>query len=47
MEKKDRKYPKQSWERKTELEELGSLNSDYNTKLHSSKWYGTGTKIEI
>ena len=30
---KDLKYPKKSWERKTELEELGSLTSDYTTKL--------------
>ena len=32
---------------KTELEELGSLTSDYTTKLQSSKQYGTGTKTEI
>jgi len=30
-----------------ELEESGSLTSDYNTKLMSSKQYCTGTKIEI
>ena len=30
---KDPKYPKQSWERKTELEESGSLTSNYTTKL--------------
>ena len=31
---------KQSWERKTWLEELGSLNSDYTKKLQYSKTYG-------
>ena len=31
----------------TELEESGSLTSDYTTKLQSSKRYGTGTKTEI
>ena len=31
--KKDAKEPKQYWERKTELEESGSLASDYTTKL--------------
>ena len=30
---KDPKYPKQSWESKTEPEESGSLASDYITKL--------------
>ena len=30
-----------------ELEESGSLTSNYTTKLKSSKLYGTGTKIEI
>ena len=30
-----------------ELEELGSLTSDYATKLQSSNQYGTGTKAEI
>ena len=34
-------------EKKTELEELGSLTSDYTTKLQSSKQYGTGTATEI
>lgn len=33
---KDSGYWKQSWERKTELEESGSLTSDYTTKLESS-----------
>ena len=36
-----------SWERKTELEESGSLASDYTTKLQSTKQYDTGTKTEI
>ena len=30
-----------------ELEESGSLTSDYTTKLQSSKHYGTDTKTEI
>ena len=34
-----------SW--KIELEESGSLTSDYTTKLQSSKQYGIGTKLEI
>ena len=29
----DSKQSKQSWERKSELEESGSLRSDYTTKL--------------
>ena len=33
--------------RKTELEESGSLTSDYTTKLQSSKQYGADTKTEI
>ena len=44
MDTKDPKQPKQSLERKTELEESGSLTSDYTTKLQSSKQYGTGGK---
>ena len=44
---KDPEEPKQSWERKTELEESGSLTSDYTTKLQSSKQYGTTTKTDI
>ena len=43
---KDPKQPKQSSERKIELEESGSLTSHYTTKLQSSKPYGTGTKTE-
>ena len=34
-------------ERRTELEELTLLTSDYTTKLQSSRQYGTGTKPEI
>ena len=30
---KDTKWPQQSWERKTELEESGYLTSDYTTEL--------------
>ena len=30
-----------------ELEESGSLTSDYTTKLQQSKQYGTGAKTEI
>ena len=41
---KDRKKPKQSWERKTELEESTFLTSDYTTKLQSSIHYGLGKK---
>ena len=41
---KTTKYPKQSWEKKTKLEESGFLTSDYTIKLQSSKQYGTGTK---
>ena len=33
--------------RKMELEESTFLTSDYNTKLQSSRQYGTGTKAEI
>ena len=44
---KDPEEPKQSWERRTELEESGCLISDYTTKLQSSKQYGSGTKTEI
>ena len=40
-------YPKQSWEIKMELEESGSLTSDYSEKLQLKKQYGTDTKTEI
>ena len=30
-----------------ELEDSGSLTSDYLKNLHPSKQYGTGTKTEI
>ena len=33
MKTKDSEYSKQSWERKMELEESGSLTSDWTTKL--------------
>ena len=41
---------KESWgkkKKKTELEESVSLISGYTTKLQSSEYYGTGTKIDI
>ena len=44
---KDHEQPKQSCHRKTELEESGSLTSDYTAKVQSSEQYGTGTKTEI
>ena len=34
-------------ERVKQLEESGSLTSDYTTKLQSSRQYGTGTKTEL
>ena len=40
-------YPKQSCERRMELEESSFLTSGYTTKLQSSRQYGTGTKPEI
>ena len=33
--------------KKTDLEESGSLTSDYAIKLQSSGHYGTGTETEI
>ena len=44
---KDPKLPKQPWEIKMELEASGYPNSDYTTKLQSSRQYGIGTKTEI
>ena len=44
---KDPEQPKQSCERKTDLEESGSLTSDYTTKLQQSRQYGTDTKTNI
>ena len=41
------KQPKQSGERRMELEESTCRTSDYTTKLQSSRQYGTGTKAEI
>ena len=44
---KDPKETKQSQDlRKMQLEESGSLNSDYPTKRQSLKMYGTGTKTD-
>lgn len=43
---KDAEYPKQSSERKIELEESVSLTADYMTKLQASRQYGTVTKKE-
>ena len=45
--RKDPEQPKQSQERRMELEESAFLASDYTTKLQSSRQYGTGTKTEI
>ena len=44
---KDPKKPKQSWERRMELEESTFLTSDYTTKLQLSRQYGTGIKTEV
>ena len=44
---KDPNQPKQSSERRMELEESTFLTLDYTTKLQSSRQYGTGTKTEI
>ena len=38
------KQPKQSWERKTELEGSGSLTSEFTTRPQGSRQYNTGTK---
>ena len=40
----DQEQSKQSWKRKTELKESGSLTSEYTTKLQSSKQYGLAQK---
>ena len=45
--KKTLKEPKQSRERRMELEESTFLTSDYTIKLQLSRQYGTGTKTEI
>ena len=45
--KKNPEQPKQSSERRMELEESTFLTSDYTTKLQSSRQYGTGIKTEI
>ena len=39
--------PKQSCERRMELEESTCLTSGYTTKIKSSRQYGPGTKTEI
>ena len=44
---KDPEQPKQSGERRMELEESTFLTSDYSTKLQSARQYATGTKTEI
>ena len=44
---KDPEKPKDSRERRMDLEESTFLTSDYTTKLQSSRQYGTGTKTEI
>ena len=38
---------KNNLEKEKQLEDSGSLASDYITKLQSSKQYGTGTKTKI
>ena len=47
METQKTSQPKQSWERRMELEESTFLTSDYTAKLQSSRKYGIGTKTEI
>ena len=44
---KNLEYPKQSGERRMELDESTCLTSGYTTKPQSSRQYGTGTKTEI
>ena len=44
---KDPEQLKQSWQRKTEVEESGSLTSDCTTKLQSSEQYDTDMKTNI
>ena len=43
----DPKEPKQSSERRMELQESTFLTSDYTKKVQSSRQYGTATKTEI
>ena len=45
--KKNLELPKQSWERRMELEESTCLTSGSTTKPQLSRQYGTGTKTEI
>ena len=44
---KDTEQPKQSLERRMELEDSTFLTSYFTTKLQSSRQCGTGTKTEI
>ena len=44
---KNLEQPKQTGERRIELEESTCLTSDYSTKLQAPRQYGTGTKTEI
>ena len=44
METRNTLNSKRNTENEKQLEKLGSLNSDYTTKLQSSKWYSTGTE---
>ena len=47
METEKDSKPKQSWERRRELEESTFLTSDYTIRLQSSRQYGTGIKTEM
>ena len=44
---KDPEQPKQSWQRRIELEDSTFLTSGYTPKLQSLGQYGTGMKTEI
>ena len=44
---KNLEYPKQSWERRMELEESTCVTSGSTTKPQSPREYDTGTKTEI
>ena len=47
METQETPNSQNSLEKRMELEESTFLTSDYTTKLHSSRQYGTGTKTAI
>ena len=47
METQKTPYSQNYLEKEKQLEEPGSLTSNYNTKLQPSKLYGTGTKKDI